>query len=320
MKVLSLFDGISCGQLALNRANITVDMYYAAEIDHSAIEITQRNYPNTIQLGNVSNIDFSKFIGDIDIIIGGSPCQDLTIANNYRKGLVGCRSGLFWKFMEAVNIIKPKYFLLENVASMSVENQDIISNALGVEPIYIDSKLVSAQNRRRLYWTNIPNVQQPKDAHIVLSDILETDRSKRLYYIDNNYPRTIKSYHLKGDIDTDYDLIVYEATKLGYIHVNPGKCMDLSVINSKTRRGRAMTNKSNCLLAASTNFYQYLGVDTLTGVKVIRKFTPLECERLQTLPDNYTFGPDARRYKAIGNGWTVDVIAHILKNIEEVAE
>lgn len=349
MNVLSLFDGISCGQLALKRSNIVVDKYYASEIDKSAIEVTQKNFPNTIQLGDISDIDFTEFVGNIDIIIGGSPCQDLSIANNNRKGLSGCRSGLFWKYVDAVNTIKPKYFLLENVASMSTKNRDIISKALGVEPIFIDSNLLSAQNRKRLYWTNIPNVTIPEDKNIKLSDILEKDIdiSDMLYYIDidSDNNRKLKPYYYNGcafrtredntgkykrlelnksneksnaltSVITDSMcceyLTVYEATKKGYITVKPGECVDLSIMNSKTRRGRSMLNKSNCLMASDMTFYQYMGIDTNTNLFIVRKFTPIESERLQTLPDNYTFGiSNSKRYKAIGNGWTVDVISHI---------
>ena len=353
MNVLSLFDGISCGHVALDRANIIVDKYYASEIDQDAVKITQKNYPNTIQLGDVSKIDFTQFTGKIDLIIGGSPCQDLSIANNNRKGLLGRRSGLFWNFVDAINIIKPKYFLLENVASMSKENKDIISKTLGVEPIFIDSNLISAQNRKRLYWTNIPNVTVPTDKCVKLTDILEKDIdiSDMLYYIDidSNNNRKLKPYSYNGcafrtredntgkykrlelnksdeksnaltSVITDSMccecLTVYEATKKGYITVNPGECVDLSMLNSKTRRGRSMLNKSNCLMASDMTFYQYMGFDKDTNLYVVRKFTPIESERLQTLPDNYTFGiSNSKRYKTIGNGWTVDVIAHILKNI-----
>lgn len=306
MNVLSLFDGISCGHLALERANITVDKYYASEIDKFAVEVTQKNFPNTIQLGDVSEIDFTQFIDKIDIIIGGSPCQDLSIANDNRKGLSGCRSGLFWKFVEAVDTIKPKYFLLENVASMSTENRDIISKTLGVDPIFINSNLVSAQNRKRLYWTNIPNVTIPKNKNVKLSDILETDcnMSDVLYYIevnDKNH-RKIKTYPYAGcafrtrldetgkykrlEINKDEEksnalttistdsmvceyLMVYEATKKGYFHVNPGECVDLSIINSKTRRGISMIDKANCLMSVDPNFYRYLGIDENTNSKYI---------------------------------------------------
>ena len=171
MRVLSLFDGISCGRVALERAGISIDTYYASEIDKYAIAISQKNYPDIIRLGDVRDIDFSQFIGKIDLIMGGSPCQDLSIAKKNRQGLSGERSGLFWKFVEAVETIKPKYFLLENVASMSKENRDIITNTLGVEPVLINSALVSAQQRKRLYWCNW-EVTQPKDKGIYLKDIL----------------------------------------------------------------------------------------------------------------------------------------------------
>lgn len=148
MRVLSLFDGISCGRVALLRAKIAVNAYFASEIDKYAIKISEKNYPDIVRLGDIRKIDFSQFIGKIDLIIGGSPCQDLSIAKQNRQGLNGERSGLFWKFVEAIQTIKPKYFLLENVASMSKENLEIISKALGVEPVLINSSLVSAQQRK----------------------------------------------------------------------------------------------------------------------------------------------------------------------------
>ena len=179
--VLSLFDGISCGQVALERAGIEFENYFASEVDKYAIQITQKNFPNTIQLGDVNNwqewnIDWNS----VDLLMGGSPCQNLSIAGN-RKGLNGEKSKLFYEFVRALKEIQPKYFLLENNASMSNDNKKIISELLGVEPIMINSALVSAQNRKRLYWTNIPNVEQPKDKNILLQDILEygfTNRKK----------------------------------------------------------------------------------------------------------------------------------------------
>lgn len=173
MRVLSLFDGISCGQLALRRAGVKIDVYYASEIDKYAIQVTQHNFPKTIQLGDVTKIDFTQFIGKIDLLIGGSPCQDLSVAKKDRKGLDGSRSGLFFKYVEALETIKPKYFLLENVASMRKEDRDTITEILGVEPIMINSALLSAQQRKRYYWTNIPNVTQPEDKGIFLKDIIE---------------------------------------------------------------------------------------------------------------------------------------------------
>lgn len=198
MKVLSLFDGISCGQVALERARIPVEVYYASEIDKYAIEITQKNYPATIQLGDVTKIDFTQFIGKVDLIMGGSPCQDLSIAGK-RAGLQGERSGLFYKFVEAIEVIKPKYFLLENNFGMPKEAYEEISRLMGCYPIMINSALVSAQTRKRFYWTNIgpqdydlfgfPTVAipQPENKGILLKDVLESG------YAPDNKSRCIQS-------------------------------------------------------------------------------------------------------------------------------
>ena len=171
MNVLSLFDGMSCGQIALNRLGIKYNNYFASEIDKYAIQVTQNNYyPNTEQVGDITNLDGSSF-PEIDLFIGGSPCQDFSQANLKGKGLNGSRSGLFYEFYYLLEEVKPKYFLLENVI-MKKEYENIITNLLGVEPIEINSGLVSAQNRRRLYWTNIPNIEQPKDKGLFIKDIL----------------------------------------------------------------------------------------------------------------------------------------------------
>jgi DNA (cytosine-5)-methyltransferase 3A len=335
LKILSLFDGISCGQVALERAGIPVEVYYASEIDKYAIEITQKNYPNTIQLGDVTKIDFTEFIGKVDLLIGGSPCQDLSISKNNRQGLQGARSGLFYKYVEALETIKPKYFLLENVASMKKEDKDTITSILSVEPILINSALVSAQQRKRLYWTNIPNITQPQDKGILLRDILESglpylEKAEALTASYNGavfwnsiqkHQRTMVAEPLK----------IPEATVKGYVEIQQGDCVDLTQLNSKTRRGRSMKEKSNCITASNPQYYQYLGkepirkgqygkggqgqriysvqgksvslsangggqgaktglykIDLPDGEYLIRKLTPLECERLQTLPDNYT--------------------------------
>ena len=172
MKILSLFDGISCWYVALERAGIKIDKYYASEIDKYAIEISKKNHPDIIHIGDVNDIDFSQY--DVDMVIWWSPCQDLSIAKANRQWLNWARSWLFRKFVEAVRTIKPKYFLLENVSSMSKEAREIISNELWVEPILINSALVSWQQRKRLYRTNIPWVTQPEDKHIMLKDILES--------------------------------------------------------------------------------------------------------------------------------------------------
>lgn len=408
MRVLSLFDGISCGHVALERAGIPIEVYYASEIDKYAIQITQKNYPNTIQLGDVTKIDFTQFIGKVDLIMGGSPCQDLSIAGK-RAGLKGERSGLFYKFVEAIQTIKPKYFLLENNYNMPQDAYEEISRLMGCYPVLIDSALVSAQSRKRLYWTNVGpqqfnlfgfptcDIPQPENKGILLKDVLESgiapdDKSRciqssigrtteREYFKKNqgqmiaepvvleDKSSTIKAQYAKSAAaiflregtfhSTGVFLKIPENTVKGYAEIKPGECMDLTHINSKTRRGRAMTEKCNCL-QTSSSFYQYLEpiqighisetnaqanrvysvhnksvtlkangggggaktglykIDLPDGEYLIRKLTPLECERLQTLPDNYTEGvSNTQRYKAIGNGWTVDVIAHIFSFLEE---
>jgi len=292
MKILSLFDGISCGRVALERAGIKVDKYYASEIDKRPIEISIKNYPDIIQLGDVTKIT-KEMVGEIDLIMGGSPCQSFSNAGN-RKGFDG-KSGLFWEFVRLVNELKPKYFLLENV-KMKQEWQDVISDALGVKPIEINSSLVSGQNRKRLFWTNIPNIKQPEDKGILLTDILEQEVDEK-YYLNESQIKTInRNFGSKGKtINLDDGLI----EKITY----PSR------INKKP-----LNIKSPTLVAAMGMGGGNVPVIIKNGR--IRKFTEVECERLQTLPDNYTSGiSSTQRYKAIGNGWTVDVIAHILKNL-----
>lgn len=195
--ILSLFDGISCGQIALNRAGIEYENYYASEVEPNAIKVTQTNYPKTIQLGDVTNLDFSKF-ENVDLLMGGSPCQDLSIAKADRQGLEGSRSNLFFRFVDALNQAKPKYFIFENVASMGQKEKDTITEILGVEPIMINSALVSAQSRKRLYWTNIGHVGQPKDRKIFLKDIIESG----LIYDDKSY--CITSSYCKKSFESDF--------------------------------------------------------------------------------------------------------------------
>lgn len=182
MKILSLFDGISCGRLAFARAGIPVEKYYASEIDKYAIQVAQKNYPDTIQVGDVNKLNYLELL-DIDMVIGGSPCQDLSIAKQNRQGLRGERSGLFWKYVEALEVIRPRWFLLENVASMRNEDRDAITATLKriypeTECIMINSALVSAQQRKRYYWTNW-HVEQPQDKGILLKDILTSGKTNR---------------------------------------------------------------------------------------------------------------------------------------------
>jgi DNA (cytosine-5)-methyltransferase 3A len=291
--VLSLFDGISCGQVALERAGISVDKYYASEIDKYAIQVTQKNYPNTIQLGDVTKIDFKQIEGKIDLLIGGSPCQDLS---NYKydrggvTGLEGSKSSLFWHYVKALKTLKPKYFLLENVASMENKWIDIISEELGVQPIEINSALVCAAERKRLYWTNIGQIGQPENKEVLLKDILECDVPDKYYY-GSKYPITLHGLDKKV---------------CATIHLNGHR---------QTKEVYSPNFKCNTILCDGNGGNR---VKKVLDKKGVRKLTPLEYERLQTLPDNYTLGlSDSRRYTAIGNGWTVDVIAYILNNIKE---
>lgn len=454
MNVLSLFDGMSCGQIALNKLGIDYDKYFACEIDKYAMQVTQHNFPDTVQLGDVQFVTKETFGNHkIDLVVGGSPCQGFSFAGKMLN-FDDPRSKLFFEYVRLVKELKPKYFLLENV-KMKKESQDIISKYMGVEPIEINSSLVSAQTRKRLYWTNIPNVRQPEDRGIVLKDVIEhgmageapvkhTDRNKRhLKDIGGkSLCTTATMYKGAGNngmtlIQVDDKLRHPEATKKGYAEAGEDEGLDLTFPKSKTRRGRAMKDKSNCLTAAGhdmgvvidpskpnqinpskeaagkqphmqdrvfhedgkshaltasfasrTNFGKFEEEDkelrpativgrrlnergvredynkdvpmtqclqvkhnsdksgTLTTVdkdNVLsenepgrypdayndkklswRKLTPLECERLQTVPDGYTLVieddkqkvSNSQRYKMLGNGWTIDVITHIMKNME----
>ena len=413
MNVLSLFDGMSCGQQALERAGIKIDKYFASEIDKYAIKVTMANYPNTIQLGSVVGVD-GYSLPKIDLLIGGSPCQSFSFAGK-RKGMstkdeqeiltldhylqlkaeqyeFEGQSYLFWEYMRLLNEVKPTYFLLENVL-MGEKWEKVLTKAIGVKPIEINSALVSGQNRRRLYWTNIgmkPSglfgdlesiIQQPKDKGILLKDILESEVDEKYFLTDkmlnyftaNNDIQQNKGYGFSftttegnkkafaittkecNRIDDNF-IRIPEATKKGYVEIKPGDCFDAENLNSETRRGRLMEEKSNCLMAKKTDFMYYEPKDrkiihkgnlygqttrwgiydkdgispTITAsmgmggghipmieqsiVKSgrIRRLTPIECERLQTVKDNYTdCVSDSQRYKMLGNGWTVDVIAHI---------
>ena len=284
--VLSLFDGISCGMVALERAGIEVDKYIAYEIEHNAIEISKKYYPEIVRGGDVTKEDFTKYKGKIDILIGGSPCQNLCSCGN-RKGLEGEESRLFFDYVRALYETEAKWFLLENNATMTKENQDIITGIMGVEPIYINSNLLTAQERKRLYWTNIPDIKQPEDKGIFLRDIVQPREEKKEYEC---YKRMMAKE--EGTL----------AHKKAWSQV---KTLD--------QKSRALTTAQNISNSGATNI-KYSDTECYI-------LTPLECERLQTLPDNYTEGvSNTQRYKAIGNGWTVDVIAHIFKYLKKAIE
>jgi DNA (cytosine-5)-methyltransferase 3A len=301
MNVLSLFDGISCGQIALNKANIPYNNYFASEIDKNAIKVTQHHYPNTVQLGDVTKIEF--IASQIDLLIGGSPCQGFSFAGK-QLNFDDPRSKLFFEFVRLINECKPKYFLLENVV-MKKEYEDIITEYLGVAPIKINSSLVSAQNRVRLYWTNIPGVGIPEDRGITLNDVLEID--------SNDNPAAIRGRRLN------------KATIIGRRLNEAGKRSDYNkdIPITQCLEVRATnTNKSNCLTTVDKD-------NVLTPLPIgrhpnafkdklpFRYYSLLEYERLQTLPEGYTnLVSVSQAKKMIGNAWTVDVIAHIFSYLK----
>ena len=286
MKVLSLFDGISCGMVALERAGIPVEEYHAYEIEPNAIKISKKNYPEIIHHGDVTTADFTQYKG-FDLLIGGSPCQSLSIIQSKTRQNLDGKSKLFFEFVRAFEQVKPKYFLFENVASMKGECKQVISECLGCEPILIDSADFSAQSRPRYYWTNIPVNMMYEKSNKVLADIMETNVDEKFFY---NYSLT--------NIDMSKQVCAIMDFKIHDIHkriFNPAfKCHTLTCVSGGNHQKKVMDNGRP------------------------RKLTPLEYERLQTLPDNYTAGvSDTARYTTCGNGWTVNVIAHIFKGLRE---
>ena len=304
LNVLSLFDGMSCGQIALNRSGIKYKRYIACEIDKYAIQIAKKNYPKTKHYGDVSKISIKK-PGVIDLLIGGSPCQGFSFAGK-QLNFDDPRSKLFFEYVRILKEAKPKWFLLENV-KMKKEFQDIISQHLGVEPIEINSALVSAQNRKRLYWSNIPGIKQPADKGILLKDIILENEINNPIIIEDFYKsRPVREFERKAP--------TIRGERNG-LKVGIGVLKDHGKYKIKN-------NKSNCIDA---NYFK--GVDNhaqrtqILEYDKIRKLTPIECERLQTVPDNYTEGvSNTQRYKMLGNGWTVDVIAHILGHIPKTCQ
>lgn len=341
MKVLSLFDGISCLRVALGDREID---YTAAEIDPNAIKVSKKNYPDIKHIGSVVDV---PYIPDIDLLCGGSPCQDLSVAKKDRKGLDGNRSGLFWEWVRIWKLCNPKYFILENVNSMPKKDRDIITKELGVEPIMIDASLVSAQSRKRLFWTNIPVQGLPEDRKILLKDILqpEAEVDERMttkgkaFVLTSTYSKVSPSEaQVKNSIEKKQRTMV----KVGYIgegeqygqggqahrvYSPEGKTPTLgssgaglvkigTIGNSDGQANRVYSPEGkSCTLSANGG-----GGGAKTGLykteQKIRKLTPIECERLQSLPDNYTQGiANTNRYKALGNAFNVEVIRFILSFI-----
>lgn len=391
--VLSLFDGMSCGRLALERAGIKVKQYYAAEIDKHAIQVTQHNFPDTIQLGDVTKV-FAKDLPKIDLLIGGSPCQGFSFAGK-QLAFDDPRSKLFFEFVRLKNECNPAYFMLENV-KMKKEFEIIISKYMGVAPIKINSALLSAQNRVRLYWTNIANepyglfgdmqcmIPQPKDKGILLRDILQSNVADKYYLTDKAIDRINKAHliGIKAKVDPEKSGTITIKNQSGQLAIdnsttlivasrgrNPEKPKSReSGLETEQHLEPRFDGKTNCItsvqkdnlvmqLNPSTESggvqpYQQNRVYDIDGISpalmaqmscgthaimekspclhgfehgtngqlnkqlakggLIRRLTPIECERLQTVPDNYTnIVSDTQRYRMLGNGWTVDVIAHI---------
>ena len=318
MNILSLFDGCSCARVALDRANIKVTNYFASEIDKYAIQVSKKNYPDIIQLGDITKIQ-GKDLPKIDLIIGGSPCQNLSFSGN-GEGLEGSQSYLFFEYVRLLKEYNPRYFLLENVASMSKNNKDKITKIMNVDPILINSALVSAQNRKRLYWTNIPNITQPEDKGIYLKDIIDFNNILKInksYYFQNEEKielnesfngrpkERFKKFLESKNIETLFTPREIDVTeKKNITRANRYRLSHIKGIYSKSRSLSAHSDITN---SGGTGIF-------INGV--YRRLNPLECERLQTLPDHYTQGIiNSKRFHMLGNGFTVDVIAHILRNI-----
>lgn len=391
MKVLSLFDGISVARYAIEQLGVKQLEYYASEIDVQCRTIARRNYPDTIGMGGVHIITKDRrpnlFDGSVDLLIGGSPCQDLSIAKQARQGLKGSRSNLFWEFARIKKEAKPKWFVLENVASMPEADKAIISKELGVEPIMIDAQLVSAQRRKRLFWTNIPGITQPEDRGIFLRDILQLasnqdtapkaktlrlggrgsghgDRHNWDEYQIVQYRRSYWRRTKGGKVPTLTANMGTGGNNVPYIEQVPrgknkggnvskdGKSPTLTrssfehnnklvfkdrVGKTKSKRIGGWVNDSEKVLAFnkdkkrstiqehvyhkpnSKTYAVTVGhtpkTATVDGLKV-RALTPVECERLQSLPDGYTEGVStSARYEAIGNAFNAEVIKHILSFI-----
>jgi len=388
MNVLSLFDGMSCGQQALERAGIEVNQYFASEIDKYAIQVTMANYPNTIQLGSVVGVD-GYALPKIDLLIGGSPCQSFSFAGK-RKGMATTdeqeiltlehylklkadgyefegQSYLFWEFMRLLYEVKPKYFLLENV-EMGEKWERVLTQAIGVNALHINSALVSAQNRKRIYFTNIGMeaaglfgypvsiIQKPKDRKILLKDILESEVDEK-YFLSEN----MLNYFYRNDIDCKekgtgfrFTPLIDDETKSKTITQKEGTQMQNNFIVHNTMPRSSTTGKGGtghlsrndgktyCLDTGNTNAVEVKAImlgrsaswgmpengggksytlckEQPHGIKSnsrIRRLTPLECMRLQTVNDNYKMPvSDSQKYKMLGNGWTIEVISHIFKYI-----
>lgn len=324
MRVLSLFDGISGAMLALRRLDIEPEEYISSEIDEKAIAVARANFPEIRQVGDVEKLNLSDpMFRDIDLLIGGSPCTNLSIAGD-GTGVQGEESRLFFDYLKVRDSIRPKYWLLENVGSMKKADKDVMSGHMGCEPIAINSWVLTAQSRKRLYWTNIPQDGLPIPAGICVADILQTEKVPSRYFLDTQWQIHVHPRYAKADFRDRHRMV---------------KIFDVG----KGRQGEriySIYGKSANLTAggggpgSKTGLY-YVGDYGIRnpGKNYIqqhtRRLTPLEAERLQGVPDGYTARgvneegdetemSDTERYKALGNGFTVPVIAHLIAPVRRI--
>ncbi len=319
LNVLSLFDGMSCGQIALQRAGIKVENYFASEIDKYAILVAKHNFPNTKHIGSVVDVKGND-LPKIDLLIGGSPCQGFSFAGK-QLNFDDPRSKLFFEFVRLKNECNPTYFLLENV-KMKKEYEDIITEYLGVKPIAINSELFSAQDRKRIYWTNINFEALPTENKLIVEDILEEEVDVK-YYIEPKRSVVI----CENEVKKRKIAFIGSNSQGNRIYNIHGKsvclCGEGGGLGAKTglyalpcltpdRLEKRQNGRR--FKPSNSKFYTLTAMDKhgILTDNFIRKLTPIECERLQTIPDNYTkIASDNQRYRMLGNGWTVDVIAHI---------
>jgi DNA (cytosine-5)-methyltransferase 3A len=283
---------MGCIWIALERAGIPVDIAYSSEIDKYANLINDKNYPGVIQLGDITKVT-GEDLEPIDFLAGGSPCQNLSMAviNNikHNQGLAGDKSKLFYEFLRLKHKCVPTYFLLENVGGMTQENKDLISYALGVDPVRINSNLFSAQDRDRYYWTNIQVPTIPGDANIILRDIVEPASQ-----VPGKYWYDVPFDYNGDDAKVQATLHINGHDILKRVYNLSGKCGTLTKVSGGSQQKKVFQD-GRC-----------------------RKLMPIEYERLQNVPDGYTSGvSDGQRYNMLGNGWTVDVISHILLGISK---
>ena len=323
LNVLSLFDGMSCGQIALQRAGIKVENYFASEIDKYAIQVAKHNFPNTKHIGSVVDVKGND-LPKIDLLIGGSPCQGFSFAGK-QLNFDDPRSKLFFEFVRLKNECNPTYFLLENV-KMKKEYEDIITEYLGVKPIAINSELFSAQDRKRIYWTNINFEALPTENKLTVEDILEEEVDVK-YYIEPKRSVVI----CENEVKKRKIAFIGSNSQGNRIYNIHGKsvclCGEGGGLGAKTglyalpcltpdRLEKRQNGRR--FKPSNSKFYTLTAMDKhgILTDNFIRKLTPIECERLQTVPDNYTkIASDNQRYRMLGNGWTVDVIAHIFAGL-----